>query len=95
MSREWQNSSYPGPPPAGLVGLLVGLFLGLFSMSAAPFLYYFVPFAPTIPAFLAALAVIIAIRQRAVMAVAEGLLAATLFGVVLLAVDLHRLLHPG
>jgi hypothetical protein len=84
MSWESERDLDPGRPtsPAPpLAPLLAGLVLGLVAMAGTPFVYYWL-FMPLFPLALAAVFVLLGIKFTGLRHVAEGLLAATLFGVV-------------
>jgi hypothetical protein len=72
----------PGRPrPPGSPWMLGGLVLGLLALSPAVVLYYWF-FAPLVPLVLAAFARILSTRKKSLYPVAEGLVAAAVFGVV-------------
>jgi hypothetical protein len=60
--------------------MLVGFAIGLLALSPGVVLYYWF-LAPVVPLILAALARILSNRNKSLYAVAEGLVAAALFGI--------------
>lgn len=86
MSWKYEHSKDPGVPPTpGLAPLLAGLVLGLVAMGATPFVYYWL-LMPLVPFVLGAVVVLVSLKAKRLWPVAEGLLAATVFGVVFVAV---------
>ncbi|TDO17510.1 hypothetical protein EV580_0683 [Mycobacterium sp. BK086] len=73
------------PAAPRLAPLVIGLLLGLFAMAATPLVYYWL-FAPAYAAVLGGVVVLLSVRFRRLVPVAEGMFAAALFGVVFVAV---------
>ena len=91
MSGEPERSRESGTRPVpSLAPLSIGLVLGLVSMGVALVLSLW-PFAPAFPATLGAIFAVFSLKFRFLRQVVEGLLAATLFGALFLAVVLAGL----
>ncbi|AQT80693.1 hypothetical protein B1R94_17655 [Mycolicibacterium litorale] len=86
MSREFEHGWAQVPPPRPTLAPMAAGFLGgLVSMAATPFVYYWL-FVPVIPAFVGFVAMLLSIKVRELWPVVEGFFAATLFGILFVAV---------
>ncbi|SBS79173.1 membrane hypothetical protein [uncultured Mycobacterium sp.] len=98
MSWESEYARDPGWPPASppppLAPLLAGFVLGLVVMTATPFVYYWMVM-PLLPLVLAGVFALLSIALTPLRHVAEGLFAATLFGVVFVLIAFAGLAASG
>ncbi|WP_445169754.1 hypothetical protein ACTXG7_10795 [Mycolicibacterium sp. Dal123E01] len=89
MSWESEHALDPGVPEAisapPFAPLVAGFILGLVSMTATPFVYYWF-LVPALPVILAVVVLLVGMKVQRLVPVAEGLFAAALFGAVFVAV---------